>query len=73
MRARLGALPDRRTFTPAVEVVTEAVPARRDPTPRPVNAALAQLTENAAIVDGLNELFGAFPGHPDHDLGPTAR
>lgn len=38
-----------------------------------INAALAQLTENAAIVEGLNELLGAFPGHPDHDVGAAPR
>jgi hypothetical protein len=32
-----------------------------------VNVALAQLTENAAILEGLTGLLGAFPGHPDHD------
>lgn len=31
-----------------------------------VNAALAQLTENAAILEGLGALFGAFPSHPSH-------
>lgn len=31
-----------------------------------VNAALAQLTENAAIRAGVGALFGAFPAHPDH-------
>ena len=31
-----------------------------------VNAALAQLTENAAILEGLQGLYGAFPAHPDH-------
>lgn len=31
-----------------------------------VNAALAQLTENAAILDGVGALFGAFPDHPHH-------
>jgi hypothetical protein len=31
-----------------------------------VNAALAQLTENAAILEGLQGLSGAFPAHPDH-------
>lgn len=32
-----------------------------------VNAALAQLTENAAILEGVGALFGAFPGYPPHD------
>jgi hypothetical protein len=32
-----------------------------------VNAALAQLTENAAILEGVGALFGAFPDHPHHD------
>jgi Arc/MetJ family transcription regulator len=32
-----------------------------------VNAALAQLTENAAILEGLSALHGAFPAHPDHE------
>lgn len=32
-----------------------------------VNVALAQLTENAAILEGLAALHGAFPTHPDHD------
>ena len=31
-----------------------------------VNAALARMTENAAILDGARALFGAFPSHPDH-------
>ena len=31
-----------------------------------VNAALAQMTENAAILEGVGALFGAFPAHPDH-------
>lgn len=31
-----------------------------------VNAALVQLTENAAILDGFERLRGAFPDHPDH-------
>lgn len=37
-----------------------------------VNAALAQLTENAAILDGVGALFGAFPDHPDQDAALTA-
>jgi hypothetical protein len=32
-----------------------------------VNEALAQLTENAAILEGFERLRGAFPGHPDHN------
>lgn len=32
-----------------------------------VNVALAQLTENGAILDGLAALHGAFPAHPDHE------
>ncbi|AHG93269.1 Protein of unknown function DUF2191 (plasmid) [Gemmatirosa kalamazoonensis] len=32
-----------------------------------VNVALAQLTENAAILEGLFALHGAFPTHPDHE------
>ncbi len=32
-----------------------------------VNEALAQLTENVAILDGIEQLRGAFPDHPDHD------
>ena len=36
-----------------------------------VNAALAQLTENAAILEGLRGLYGAFPEHPDHTAGPS--
>jgi Arc/MetJ family transcription regulator len=32
-----------------------------------VNVALAQLTENAAILEGLAALHGAFPAHPDHE------
>ncbi len=31
-----------------------------------VNEALAQLTENVAILQGVEELRGAFPDHPDH-------
>lgn len=39
-----------------------------------VNAALAQLTENAAILAGLGGLFGAFPAHPEHaDDAPAGR
>jgi hypothetical protein len=34
-----------------------------------VNAALAQLTENAAILEGLHGLYGAFTAHPDHTAG----
>ena len=34
-----------------------------------VNAALAQLTENAAILEGLQGLYGAFVEHPDHTPG----
>lgn len=34
-----------------------------------VNAALAQLTENAAILEGAEALFGAFPSHPDRATG----
>jgi hypothetical protein len=36
-----------------------------------VNAALAQLTENAVILEGLQGLYGAFPEHPDHAGGPV--
>ncbi len=36
-----------------------------------VNAALAQMTENAAILEGVGALFGAFPDHPDHDADNT--
>jgi Arc/MetJ family transcription regulator len=32
-----------------------------------VNVALAQLTENASILEGLAALHGAFPAHPDHE------
>ena len=38
-----------------------------------VNAALAQLTENAAILEGLTGLFGAFPAHPDHGSSTDRR
>ena len=41
-----------------------------------VNAALAQLTENAVILEGLDGLYGAFPEHPDHTAratGPRGR
>lgn len=42
-----------------------------------VNTALAQLTENAAILEGVGALFGAFPAHPAHpahpDDAPAAR
>lgn len=31
-----------------------------------VNEALARLTENAAIVEGFEQMRGAFPEHPDH-------
>lgn len=31
-----------------------------------VNAALAQMTENVAILEGLEQMRGAFPEHPDH-------
>lgn len=31
-----------------------------------VNEALARMSENAAIVDGFEQMLGAFPGHPDH-------
>ncbi len=31
-----------------------------------VNEALARMTENAAILEGLEELRGTFPDHPDH-------
>lgn len=31
-----------------------------------VNTALAQLTDNAAILEGVGTLFGAFRSHPDH-------
>lgn len=31
-----------------------------------VNEALAQLAENAAILEGIERLRGAFPEHPDH-------
>ncbi len=31
-----------------------------------VNEALAQLTENVAILAGIEQLRGAFPDHPDH-------
>lgn len=34
-----------------------------------VNEALARLTENAAIIDGVERLRGAFPDHPDHRSG----
>jgi Arc/MetJ family transcription regulator len=34
-----------------------------------VNVALAQLTENATILEGLSALHGAFPAHPDHEAG----
>jgi Arc/MetJ family transcription regulator len=36
-----------------------------------VNVALAQLTENAAILGGLAALHGAFPTHPDHESHET--
>jgi hypothetical protein len=36
-----------------------------------VNAALAQLTENGAILEGLQDLYGAFPAHPDHTADPA--
>ena len=32
-----------------------------------VNEALAQLAENAAILEGVESLRGAFPSHPDHE------
>ncbi|MBI4544402.1 MAG: hypothetical protein HY703_04330 [Gemmatimonadetes bacterium] len=32
-----------------------------------VNRALAQLTENAAVLEGFERMRGAFPGHPDHN------
>lgn len=38
-----------------------------------VNAALAQLTENAAILEGLAGLYGAFPAHPDHRTSTDRR
>lgn len=31
-----------------------------------VNEALARLTENVAILEGVEGLRGAFPTHPDH-------
>lgn len=31
-----------------------------------VNEALARLTENAAILQGVEQMRGAFPDHPDH-------
>lgn len=31
-----------------------------------VNEALAKLAEDAAIVDGFEQMLGAFPDHPDH-------
>jgi hypothetical protein len=31
-----------------------------------VNEALARLTENAAILKGVEQLRGAFPDHPNH-------
>lgn len=31
-----------------------------------VNEALARLTENVAILEGVEGLRGAFPDHPDH-------
>ena len=35
-----------------------------------VNEALAHLTENAAILRGFEEAFGASPEHPDHHVAP---
>jgi hypothetical protein len=32
-----------------------------------VNEALAQLTENAAILEGFERMRGAFPRHADHN------
>jgi hypothetical protein len=32
-----------------------------------VNEALAQLTENAAILEGFDRMRGAFPSHADHN------
>ena len=34
-----------------------------------VNEALAQIGENAAIMEGLEQLHGAFPDHPRHSDG----
>jgi hypothetical protein len=31
-----------------------------------VNEALAQLVENAAIIEGFEQMRGTFPRHPDH-------
>lgn len=31
-----------------------------------VNEALARLTENVAILEGIEQLRGAFPDHPGH-------
>jgi hypothetical protein len=31
-----------------------------------VNEALSRMTENAAIVEGIERMRGAFPEHPDH-------
>ncbi len=31
-----------------------------------VNEALARMTENAAIIEGFEQMRGAFPDHQDH-------
>lgn len=34
-----------------------------------VNRALAQMAQNAAILRGVEQMWGAFPDHPDHEGG----
>ncbi|MEJ7810605.1 MAG: hypothetical protein WKG32_09385 [Gemmatimonadaceae bacterium] len=38
-----------------------------------VNEALARLLENSALAEGLEQLHGAFPSHPDHEAVLSGR
>lgn len=65
---------ERRQIVVDTSLLTEAMRLTGRGQSDTVNAALAQLTENAAILEGVGALFGAFPSHPDHgrDTGRKA-
>lgn len=65
-RPRRGTTRRRKQLVVDIELLEQAMAVTGRNQSETVNAALAQMTENVAILEGLEQMRGAFPEHPDH-------
>lgn len=65
-RPRRAASRQRKQIVVDVALLKRAMAVTGENQSATVNEALARMTENAAIIEGFEQMRGAFPDHQDH-------